>query len=72
MLKQRRAIDITRWLAWFLECLDRAFDGAENVLADVNKKARFWEKRWSTFNERQRNMLNLLLDEFEGKLTSSK
>ena len=70
---QKGDLDITRWLTWFLECLDRAFDGAENVLADVHKKARFWEKYpETTFNERQRNMLNLLLDEFEGKLTSSK
>lgn len=70
---QKGDLDITRWLAWFLGCLDRAFDGAETVLAGVLKKARFWETHaGAAFNERQRDMLNRLLDEFEGKLTSSK
>jgi Fic family protein len=57
----------------FLGCLDRAFDGAENVLAGVLKKARFWQKQAEALlNDRQRDMLNRLLDGFEGKLTSSK
>ena len=54
-------------------CLDRAFDGAESILAGVLAKARFWEKHaGAAFNERQRDMINRLLDGFEGKLTSSK
>jgi Fic family protein len=66
-------LDITAWLEWFLACLDRAFDGAENALADVFAKAEFWKKHaGATFNERQRNIVNRLLDGFEGKLTSSK
>ena len=37
------------------------------------KKARFWEEHaGDPMNERQRDMLNRLLDGFEGKLTSSK
>jgi Fic family protein len=39
---QRADLDITAWLAWFLGCLDRAFDGAETILASVLGKARFW------------------------------
>jgi Fic family protein len=70
---QKGDLDITRWLNWFLGCLDRAFDGAENVLTGVLRKARFWEKHaGAAFNDRQRDMLNRLLDGFEGKLTSSK
>jgi Fic family protein len=70
---QKGDLDITAWLMWFLECLSRAFDGAEGILAGVLKKARFWEKHaGNAFNERQRDMLNRLLDDFEGKLTSSK
>ncbi len=66
-------LDITSWLAWFLGCLDRAFDGAETISGAVLKKARFWEKHAGTgFNDRQRNIINRLLDGFEGKLTSSK
>ncbi|MCC5979053.1 MAG: Fic family protein [Salinarimonas sp.] len=70
---QKGDLDITPWLTWFLACLSRAFDGAEGILADVLKKARFWEKHaGDSMNERQRDMLNRLLDGFEGKLTSSK
>ncbi|MBI3514091.1 MAG: Fic family protein [Proteobacteria bacterium] len=70
---QKGSLDITLWLEWFLGCLDRAIDGAEDVLAAVLKKARFWETHaGEPFNQRQRKMLNRLLDGFEGKLTSSK
>ncbi len=70
---QKGGLDITPWIEWFLGCLDRAFDGTEETLASVLHKARFWERHASnSFNDRQRMMLNKLLDEFEGKLTSSK
>jgi Fic family protein len=70
---QKGELDITPWLEWFLACLNRAFDGAENTLADVLRKAEFWKKHAAgAFNDRQRNILNRLLDGFEGKLTSSK
>ena len=66
-------LDITPWLEWFLACLDRAFDGAETILAAVFRKAEFWNKHAAApFNERQRDILNRLLDGFAGKLTSSK
>lgn len=70
---QKGTLDITLWLEWFLGCLDRAFDGAETILATVLRKARFWElHNAERFNDRQRKILNRLLDGFEGKLTSSK
>ncbi len=70
---QKGDLDITIWLTWFLACLSGAFDGAEDILAGVLKKSRFWEKHaGNPINERQRDMLNRLLDGFEGKLTSSK
>jgi Fic family protein len=70
---QKGDLDVTPWLEWFLACLDRALDGAENTLADVFRKAEFWKRHaGATFNDRQRDMLNRLLDGFEGKLTSSK
>jgi Fic family protein len=65
--------DITPWLHWFLDCLERAFDGAGAILANVLRKARFWEAHAdASFTGRQRLVLNRLLDGFEGKLTSSK
>ena len=70
---QKNDLDITRWLEWFLTCLGRAFDRAETILATVLSKARFWDRFAETeFNERQRSMINRLLNGFEGNLTSSK
>ncbi|TDP43530.1 Fic family protein [Zavarzinia compransoris] len=70
---QRGDLDITPWLLWFIGCLDRAFDGSEAILAGVMHKARVWERLVAQpLNERQRMMVNRLLDGFEGKLTSSK
>jgi Fic family protein len=70
---QKGELDITRWLEWFLECLSRAFDRAETILATVLDKARFWERFAKVeFTERQRGIVNRLLNGFEGKLTTSK
>lgn len=70
---QKGDLDITAWLEWFLECLNRAFDAAETILASVLRKVRFWDARaGERLNDRQRMMINRLLDGFEGKLTSSK
>jgi Fic family protein len=70
---QKGGLDITLWLEWFLGCLDRAFEGSENTLAAVFQKAEFWKQHAAAkINERQRDILNRLLDGFEGKLTSSK
>jgi Fic family protein len=66
-------MDVTEWLAWFLDTLHRAVDQAQHTLDAVLTKARFWQ-RWATtaLNERQMKLLNRLLDRFEGKLTRSK
>ncbi len=70
---QKGDLDITEWIAWFLSCLDRAFDSSEIILASVLRKARFWDKfAQEKFNDRQRSVLNRVLNGFEGKLTSSK
>lgn len=70
---QKGTLDVTRWMEWFLGCLGRAIDGARTTLGAVLAKARFWEAVASVaINERQRLVLNRLLDGFEGKLTTSK
>lgn len=72
-LTQKRTLDVTRWMEWFLGCLGRAIDGAQETLAVVLDKARFWERiKDVQLNERQRLVINRLLDGFEGKLTTSK
>jgi Fic family protein len=70
---QKGSLDVTHWLEWFLGCLLRAINGAEETLSAVLIKASFW-KHWAgmPMNDRQIRLLNNLLDGFEGKLTSSK
>ncbi|MBI4322208.1 MAG: Fic family protein [Chloroflexi bacterium] len=70
---QKGSMNVTPWMDWFLGCLGRAIDGAETTLGGVLAKARFWERLAGVaLNERQRLVLNRLLDGFEGKLTTSK
>ena len=70
---QKRSLDVTEWLMWFLDALHRAVDQAQHTLDAVLAKARFWQ-RWAMrpLNERQVKLLNKLIDGFEGKLTSSR
>ena len=70
---QKGSLNATEWLEWFLGCLLRAIDGAQETIAAVLAKASFWNHWASTpMNERQIKLLNKLLDGFDGKLTSSK
>lgn len=70
---QKGSVDVTPWMEWFLGCLGRAFDGTEETLAAVLRKAQFWERHAGVpVNERQRDIINRLLDRLEGKLTTTK
>jgi Fic family protein len=70
---QKDDMDITEWLTWFLNCLDHALNATDKTLEKVIQKARFWENpQTHSVNDRQKKLLNMLLDGFEGKLTSSK
>lgn len=70
---QRNGLDVTDWLEWFLGCLGRAIQGSDETLSAVLHKARVWERtNQHSVNQRQRKVINNLLDGFEGKLTTSK
>lgn len=70
---QKGTLDITDWLVWFLECLARAIDGAEEICAHVLRKADFWQRyAHEAFTGRQKRALNRYLDDLEGKLTAKK
>jgi Fic family protein len=71
---QKGGTDLTAWLEWFLNCLGRTITGAEATLAGVLRKANVWAliNQRTQVNDRQRKVINRLLDGFEGKLTSSK
>lgn len=70
---QKGNLEITNWIKWFLNCLIDALMSTDTLLNRVLFKAGFWSRHAKTpLNERQKLMLNKLLDGFEGKLTSSK
>ncbi len=70
---QNSAGDITEWIDWFLHCLKNAMLSTENTTQKILRKAEFWKlHEHISINERQRLMLNKLLDDFEGKLQTSK
>jgi Fic family protein len=70
---QKGDLDISEWIKWFLSCLINALKATDNILTRVLLKADFWNRNSKTIiNERQKKVLNKLLDGFEGKLTSMK
>jgi len=70
---QKGSLDITTWLAWFLDCLDQTLEQADRSLGAVLYKAKLWQKiNLAPVNDRQRNVINRMLDDFKGYLTTSK
>jgi Fic family protein len=70
---QKGTLNITPWIEWFLNCLKSALSASEQTLEIVLIKARFWKVHaGESFNDRQRKVINRLLDGFKGKLTTSK
>lgn len=71
---QKGDLDLTIRLSWFLEVIGEAIDRADLTLSLVLRKARFWGMAaGQSFNERQRRMLNLVLDDaLLGPLTTGR
>ena len=70
---QKGTLDITKWLAWFLDCLLNALEGSAEILEKVLQKHHFWTRHATTqLNDRQIKLINKLLDGFYGKLTTGK
>ncbi len=70
---QRATMDVTAWMDWFLGCLSRAIERSQAALSGVVERTRYWERlREVTLNERQRLVIKMMLEGFEGKLTTSK
>lgn len=70
---QKGSLDITPWFEWFLGCYRRAVIASESILERVFLKASFWKEHGDKpFHDRQRKVINLLLDDFKGNMTSSK
>jgi Fic family protein len=72
-MTQKDDLEITEWLLWFLSTLEVALTSSEELMERTLVKARFWHQHTETsLNERQKKMLNKVLDGFKGNLTSSK
>jgi len=74
---QTGAGDITDWLKWFLECMNRAILNSNTLLEKIMIKARFWKEFAQTrLHERQTKVINRLLDAgadgFKGGLKNKK
>lgn len=72
---QKGGMNVTEWLVWFLDCLSRAIGKANELTAGVLAKEVFWrhlKERAIEVSERQRKIINQLLDVFQGKLTTEK
>ena len=70
---QKGNLDITEWIVWFLNCLIHSLNATETLLSTILLQAEFWTKHAeTTINDRQKKLLVMVLNNFEGKLTSSK
>lgn len=70
---QKGSLDITSWLGWFVDCLGRAIAAADDTLASVVRRNQIWSLAGACkLNDRQRTVINRLLDDFKGNLTSGK
>ncbi len=72
--QQRGTPNVTGWLAWFLDCLDRAIFSSTTTLSNVLFKAQLWDRiNARPVNDRQRLIINRMLeDDFEGHMNTSK
>ncbi|MEE3045486.1 MAG: Fic family protein [Pseudomonadota bacterium] len=71
--QQRATPDITEWISWFVTCLGRAIEAADETLESVLKKARIWDiANKAGLNARQTIVLNRMLEGFKGHMNTSK
>jgi Fic family protein len=70
---QKGSVDATGWFEWYLGCFDRALSSAEALLGTALRRDAFWKAHASaSLNQRQKDLINRLLDGFVGKLRTSK
>jgi Fic family protein len=74
---QHGGLDVTDWVCWFVEQMQAACDAASKVIDEALVKARFWlDHSNKVLNERQRKVMNLLLNAgpggFEGGMSTKK
>jgi Fic family protein len=66
---QKGTSDLTKYVAWFLGCFERALLASEQNLEILLDKAQFWDKHKSTnINHRQRLVINYLYDNYSKEI----
>jgi Fic family protein len=73
-VQQKKDLDITDWLVWFIECFQKAIDNSEEIISRVIYKSKIWnEASKFSLNDRQKSIINRMLDEnFIGFMNTSK
>lgn len=69
---QQGSLDITEWMEWFLLCLKRALEAASNATRIILLKYQLLNQENDNLNPRQKKMIGMLFEGFNGNLTSSK
>lgn len=68
---QRGDGDITEWLVWYMEMIVAAIEDADAKVSQTLKKSLFWQRFAGVpISERQKVVLNLFLDGYEGKINT--
>lgn len=66
---QKGSCDITVWIDWYLDCMLRSIESAEEMLTSILNKAIFWQTHsQEVITDRQKQVLNAYLDGYAGKL----
>jgi Fic family protein len=73
----RGNLEITTWMVWFLNCLEKAVTHTLNMIEKITLKSRYWEFHAKTpLNQRQIKALNRILEAgkegFIGNMTTKK
>ncbi len=64
---------LKNWIVWFLDNIQAAILNNTQLIQNTEKIAAFWLKNAKiSFNDRQRKVISMLLNEFRGNLTSGK
>ncbi|MFM7090359.1 MAG: Fic family protein, partial [Bacteroidota bacterium] len=59
----QQKLDLTKWIQWFASIIIFAQDDAEKTIQFTVKKVKFFDKCDKDFNERQRKVINRILEE---------
>lgn len=70
---QKGNLEVTSWLQWFVSIVEEALVHAIDKMQTTLKKHHYWQHfNIVSINERQKKIVNMLWDGFEGKLSTSK